>query len=187
MAVNACEENQEAYAILVSPDEGTKDLIQSRICLDPQMKHENKVSVPMGKIEAFPHCIMDMDIGNGDTRMLRNNSDNVEKLKIEEMIKNESPLMKVLQRQISLPVGEKLFQLLTSDRFVLPKFNCTDKSASEKLHETPTYRSRKYKRSASFSSRKVVFMFSLLSSLGTLVLIYLTLRVRQMGDNYLGT
>lgn len=70
---------------------------------------------------------------------------------------------KVLQRQASL--------------------NTTDKSPTERIHDVPANnRWRKYKRAASFDSRKVVFLFSILSSMGTLILIFLTLRVKLTGD-----
>ncbi|KAG2240577.1 hypothetical protein Bca52824_090541 [Brassica carinata] len=59
-----------------------------------------------------------------------------------------------------------------------------DKAISERCHDAPTNRWRRYKRAASFDSRKIVIIFSILSSVGTLILIYLTLRVRLInGDN----
>ncbi|WZZ75831.1 hypothetical protein YC2023_087201 [Brassica napus] len=58
------------------------------------------------------------------------------------------------------------------------------KAISERCHDAPTNRWRRYKRAASFDSRKIVIIFSILSSVGTLILIYLTLRVRLInGDN----
>ncbi|CAG7886014.1 uncharacterized protein LOC103853564 isoform X2 [Brassica rapa] len=78
-------------------------------------------------------------------------------------VKSESVHMqKVLQRQASMT---------------------TDKAISDRCHDAPTNRWRRYKRAASFDSRKIVILFSILSSVGTLILIYLTLRVRQNGDN----
>nr|AWW15232.1 hypothetical protein [Leavenworthia alabamica] len=71
-------------------------------------------------------------------------------------------MQKVLQRQASLT---------------------TDKAISERCHDAPTNRWRRYKRAASFDSRKIVILFSILSSVGTLILIYLTLRVKQNGNN----
>ncbi|VVB03843.1 unnamed protein product [Arabis nemorensis] len=56
-------------------------------------------------------------------------------------------------------------------------------SETERCHDAPTNRWRKYKRAASFDSRKIVILFSILSSVGTLILIYLTLRVKQNGDD----
>ncbi|KAL7584376.1 uncharacterized protein LOC111903851 isoform X1 [Lactuca sativa] len=61
--------------------------------------------------------------------------------------------------------------LLMNHNLILPKFS---------IREAP--RMRKYKRSSSFNSRKVLLLFSVLSSLGTIILIYLTLRVKQIGD-----
>ncbi|KAH0853234.1 hypothetical protein HID58_093357 [Brassica napus] len=80
-------------------------------------------------------------------------------------LKSESVHMqKVLQRQASLS---------------------TDKAISERCHDAPTNRWRRYKRAASFDSEKLSFYSpSCKSSVGTLILIYLTLRVRLInGDN----
>ncbi|XP_076901082.1 uncharacterized protein LOC143555402 isoform X4 [Bidens hawaiensis] len=84
------------------------------------------------------------------------------------------------QKQISFDMGGKYMQLLMNHSLMLSKFSSRDRIATEKLLDAP--KSRKYKRAASFSSRKVVLLFSVLSSLGTMILIYLTLRVRQMGE-----
>ncbi|XP_076907898.1 uncharacterized protein LOC143564532 isoform X2 [Bidens hawaiensis] len=78
---------------------------------------------------------------------------------------------------ISFEMGGKYMQFLMNHSLILPKFSTRG--------EAP--RMRKYKRTASFNSRKVALMFSLLSSLGTIILIYLTLRVRQMGDSSTGS
>ncbi|XP_018451161.1 uncharacterized protein LOC108822546 isoform X2 [Raphanus sativus] len=80
-------------------------------------------------------------------------------------------MQKVLQRQASLSTGKD-------------DYKCFDKAISERWHDAPTNRWRRYKRAASFDSRKIVILFSILSSVGTLILIYLTLRVRLInGDN----
>ncbi|KAK1431340.1 hypothetical protein QVD17_07797 [Tagetes erecta] len=90
--------------------------------------------------------------------------------------KNEEGQMKSLQKQTSFEVGDKYMQFMMNHSLILPKF-CT---RGEKVVEGP--RMRKHKRTASFNSRKVALMFSVLSSLGTMILIYLTLRVKQMTD-----
>lgn len=90
-------------------------------------------------------------------------------------LKNEEEQMKSLQKQMSFEMGGKCMQLLMSHSLILPKF-----SRAEKVHGAP--RTRKYKRTASFNSRKVALLFSVLSSLGTIILIYLTLKVKQIGD-----
>ncbi|CAH8382193.1 unnamed protein product [Eruca vesicaria subsp. sativa] len=88
---------------------------------------------------------------------------NVDKEVVASLKSESVHMQKVLQRQASLS---------------------TDKAISERCHDAPTNRWRRYKRAASFDSRKIVILFSILSSLGTLILIYLTLRVRLInGDN----
>ncbi|XAR62286.1 hypothetical protein NMG60_11016993 [Bertholletia excelsa] len=78
----------------------------------------------------------------------------------------------------TMDIGEKFMKLLVNGSFVLPKFTSTDKSACERVHDTPNNRIRKYKCTTSFNSRRVVPFFSVLSSMGTMVLIYMTLRGR---------
>ncbi|KAI4385243.1 hypothetical protein MLD38_003294 [Melastoma candidum] len=70
----------------------------------------------------------------------------------------------------------KVFQRQTSLK--------TEKPAAEKVTDSSNNKWRKYKRAASFDSRKVVILFSVLSIIGSLVLIYLTLRVKLYGDSH---
>uniref|UniRef100_A0A7N0TSJ7 Transmembrane protein n=1 Tax=Kalanchoe fedtschenkoi TaxID=63787 RepID=A0A7N0TSJ7_KALFE len=79
---------------------------------------------------------------------------------------------KALQRQISEHSGGTLARHLLDCSLVLLKIAAVGKSD----------RWRKCRRSASFDSRKVGLFFSILSSVGTLILIYLTLRVRQAAE-----
>ncbi|XP_057495193.1 uncharacterized protein LOC130780273 isoform X1 [Actinidia eriantha] len=169
MAVNSCEE-----LALIGHSE-VPNTTNTQMCLGAEMYCQNHISLDMDNADAYLPCIVDMDIEKGNSGAPKTNDEAVEKLKIE------CPLTKALQRQISLQIGEKFLQLLMNDSFVLPKYTSRDKPMTEKVHETPNNRARKYKRSASFNSRKVVLLFSVLSSMGTMILIYLTLRVRQIG------
>ncbi|KAL7255064.1 hypothetical protein ACSBR1_009263 [Camellia fascicularis] len=199
MALDSCQEGQDVYSILVLPDEGTTNLqcesqllflghsevpnsTDSQMCLDAELNCQNYVNLDIENANAYPPCLVDMDIEKGNLETAKTNDEDVEKLKIEGPLTH---LQKTLQRQISLQIGEKFVQLLMNDSLVFPKFPSRDKSTVEKVHETPNNRMRKYKRSTSFNSRKVVVLFSVLSSMGTIILIYLTLRVRQIGDGYI--
>ncbi|XP_076904177.1 uncharacterized protein LOC143559521 isoform X2 [Bidens hawaiensis] len=104
----------------------------------------------------------DVDIEKGKSG---SNKESVGNLKNEE------------EHMISFEMGGKYMQFLMNHSLILPKFSTRG--------EAP--RMRKYKRTPSFNSRKVALMFSLLSSLGTIILIYLTLRVRQMDDSSTGS
>uniref|UniRef100_A0A7N0T7F8 Uncharacterized protein n=1 Tax=Kalanchoe fedtschenkoi TaxID=63787 RepID=A0A7N0T7F8_KALFE len=86
-------------------------------------------------------------------------------------------VQKALQRQISIHLGGKFGQHLLEYFLVLLRIY----PKAERGHDTGNNRWRRYKRSASFDSRKVVLFFSVVSSMGTLILICLTLslRVRQ--------
>ncbi|KAG9151628.1 hypothetical protein Leryth_001947 [Lithospermum erythrorhizon] len=101
-------------------------------------------------------------------------------VKVGETMKMENTNTKVLQRDFSFKIGGKIMQLLMDQSLDLPKSASRDKSTGERVCDTFTNRSRKYKRSASFNSRSVVLLFSFLSIMGTMILIYLTLRVRQL-------
>ncbi|XP_057501542.1 uncharacterized protein LOC130785394 isoform X2 [Actinidia eriantha] len=181
--------SMDAYSISVLPAEATTDLqcetqlaflnhsqVPNQLCLDAQLKCHNYINLEKETADAHSPCILDIYVENGNSGTPKNSDKAVERLKIE------SPLPRALQSQISLKIGVKFMQLLMNGTIVLPRFTSRDKSATERSNETPNNRTRKYKRSASFNSRRVVLLFSVASSVGTLVLIYLTLRVRQIGD-----
>ncbi|XP_023633769.1 uncharacterized protein LOC17880208 isoform X2 [Capsella rubella] len=121
-------------------------------------KTQNRINVLLGGTDSYQSCVVDINVekGNGGETVTSHDE-------VVGSVKSESVHMqKVLQRQASLS---------------------TDKTISERCHDAPTNRWRRYKRAASFDSRKIVILFSILSSVGTLILIYLTLRVKQNGDN----
>ncbi|XP_050208337.1 uncharacterized protein LOC126657659 [Mercurialis annua] len=151
---------------------------KKQMCLDPQLKCQNFIGLQMESPDAYSPCIVDIDI----------EMENCEKVKaVDETIgstKTEGLLTGVLQRQASIKTRGRLMQLLTDHSSTLMNLISKQKSFNERVHDVPNNRWRKYKRAASFDSRKVVLFFSILSSLGTLILIYLTLRVRQTADGY---
>ncbi|KAK3224308.1 hypothetical protein Dsin_011333 [Dipteronia sinensis] len=130
------------------------------MCLEAQLDCQNCIDLQMKSADAYSLCIVDINVDKENPETLKTNDEIVGNVKSEGMV---SHMQKVLQRQASLNI---------------------DKSLTEGIHDTPINRWRRYRRAASFDSRKVVLLFSFLSSLGTLVLIYLTLRVRQNGDSY---
>ncbi|KAE7998078.1 hypothetical protein FH972_002656 [Carpinus fangiana] len=155
---------------------------KNQMCLDAQLNCQNCIDLKMKSVDAIPPCIVDISIEKEYSKKPESTDEAVESLKGEGVLTH---LQKVLWRQASLKIGGKLMQLLTNYG------TSRDKSVTERAHDTPNNRWRRYKRSASFDSRKISFdsrkivlLFSILSSLGTLVLIYLTLRVRQSSDGY---
>ncbi|XP_044470466.1 uncharacterized protein LOC123199498 isoform X1 [Mangifera indica] len=133
---------------------------KNQMCLDDQLDYHNYIDLPMKSADAYPSCIVDINIDKENLEPLKSNDEIVSSIKSEGMINH---MQKVLQRQSSLNI---------------------DKSLTERIHDAPINRWRRYRRAASFDSRKVVLLFSVLSSLGTLILIYLTLRVRQNSDGF---
>ncbi|KAL8231852.1 hypothetical protein R6Q57_001630 [Mikania cordata] len=187
MAVKSTEQECDPCSVVLS-DECDNGL-QSKLQIDFSTPAATEVVIPLksqlpvdGRLSNQCYINMmvenavadsvDIEKGKSDTR-----SNNEETL---GNLKNEQVLTKSLLKQISFDMGGKYMQLLMNHSLMLSKFSARDKIAGEKVVEAP--RSRKYKRAASFNSKKVVLLFSVLSSLGTIILIYLTLRVRHMGD-----
>ncbi|KAI4317268.1 hypothetical protein L6164_025153 [Bauhinia variegata] len=180
---------QDVYSISVLPEDGgstncasslaflsileVPNQSKSQMYLDAHLNCENYIDFQMKSEEIYSPCIIDIPSE-------KDNSISPEFFQEEiEGFKAGNLLTRVLWRQASLKVGGRLMQILMS------LSSSRDKSVSEKvLHDMPSNKWRRYKRAASFDSRKVALLFSILSSLGTLVLIYLTLRIRQRGDGF---
>ncbi|XVF61624.1 hypothetical protein PTKIN_Ptkin08bG0145600 [Pterospermum kingtungense] len=133
---------------------------KNQMCLDAQLSYQNCYDLKVDREDAYSSCILDINIEKETPGLLKSSDETVGNSKTEGVVTH---LQKVLQRQASLNV---------------------DKSSTERVHDAPTNRWRRYKRAASFDSRKIVLLFSILSSVGTLILIYLTLRVRQTIDGF---
>ncbi|KAK2980252.1 hypothetical protein RJ640_008920, partial [Escallonia rubra] len=162
-------ESQLAFVSLLEVPEPFKN----QLCLEAQPKGQNHISLDMVNADAYFPCILDTHSETGKLETPKTSDET------KESLKNEDPLTSNLQKQISFQIGGKFMQVLMNHNLISPKFTSRDKSSAERVLDGPTSRARKYKRSASFNSRKVVLMFSILSSMGTLILIYLTLRLRQ--------
>ncbi|KAL1191971.1 hypothetical protein V5N11_003807 [Cardamine amara subsp. amara] len=133
---------------------------KNQMLLDTQLnsqRTQNCINVLMGGTDSYQCCVVDINVEKGSGETVTSHDEVVGNVKSESL-----QMHKVLQRQASLSI---------------------DKSVSERCHEAPTNRWRKYKRAASFDSRKIVIIFSILSCVGTLILIYLTLRVKQNDED----
>ncbi|XP_065875098.1 uncharacterized protein [Euphorbia lathyris] len=149
-----------------------------KMCFDSQLNCQNFIGLQMESQDAYSPCIVGIDI----------EAENFEKPKSDDKtngrIKSEGLPMGALQRQVSLKTCGKLMQLLTDHSSSMLNMISKEKSFNERVYDTPNNRWRKCKRAAGFDSRKIVLLFSILSSLGTLILIYLTLKVRQSAEGY---
>ncbi|CAH8369350.1 unnamed protein product [Eruca vesicaria subsp. sativa] len=144
---------QDVCTISVLPDEGNttpqctsqytllsfvKALLPSenQLLIDAQLncqKTQNRINVLLGGTDSYQSCVVDINVEKGN---------GAEAKEVVASLKSESVHMqKVLQRQASLS---------------------TDKAISERCHDAPTNRWRRYKRAASFDSRKIVILFSIL-------------------------
>nr|XP_043617180.1 uncharacterized protein LOC122589014 isoform X2 [Erigeron canadensis] len=186
MAVNSTgeEEGCDAYSVVVLSDECSTGFqcelpevripLKSQLSLDARLSNQSYINMMVENALAYSTCTVDVDLEKGEPETETNEQ-------TLGNLKNEEVLTKSLQKQISFDMGRKYMQLLMNHSLMLSKFSTRDKIATEKVLDAP--RSRKFKRApVSFNSRKVVLLFSVLSSLGTMILIYLTLRVRQIGD-----
>ncbi|XP_043695749.1 uncharacterized protein LOC122646273 isoform X2 [Telopea speciosissima] len=194
MAGAPCEEDQDVYSISVISERGNTNpqlpsqfsllsflevpyASESKSGLDNDWNDMTSVSFQMESADRCSSCSVDIDV----------EEKNLSKPKTEEKtahcsIKTESALTSTSQRKISIQIGGKIMQLLLNHNPILLKPSSRDKSVTEGAHDTTNSRWRRYKRTASLDSRKVVVFSSVLSSMGTLLLIYLTLRVKQIGD-----
>ncbi|GMI68686.1 hypothetical protein like AT4G39900 [Hibiscus trionum] len=166
---------QDVYNISVLPEEGntspncTSQLTflsllevpfsSKKMCLDAPLSCQSCIDLKVDDEDGYSSCILDINIEKEAPDTLKSSEETVGNLKSEGVVTH---LQKVLQRQASL----------------------TAEKSTERVHDAPTNRWRRYKRAASFDSRKIVLLFSVLSSVGTLILIYLTLRVSQSMDGF---
>lgn len=146
-------------------------VMQSQTFLNSKPGLHNHTNLEVDKVNNYVPCALDADIEKGMAESLNSNDEVVANLK------SDDSLTKALPRDICLQTGGKFMQLLMNHGIELPKF-----TSRERVYDTASNRSRKYKRSHSFNSRRVVLLFSVLSSMGTIILIYLTLRVRLISD-----
>ncbi|KAL4582898.1 hypothetical protein LXL04_007459 [Taraxacum kok-saghyz] len=188
MAVDTTEERCDAYSVVVLSDEGNKG-VESEVAIDllshtpaPVLKSQLSLDARLAN-QSYINMMVENAVCTVDVDIEKGKSDTKTKEETLATLKNEEVLTKSLQKQISFDMGGKYMQLLMNHSLMLSKFSTNrDKVASEKLLDAPRSRKHNYKRAASFNSRKVVLLFSVLSSLGTMILIYLTLRVRQIGE-----
>ncbi|GFP84838.1 hypothetical protein PHJA_000627600 [Phtheirospermum japonicum] len=169
MAVNSSEECQSDHCVVVLPDGGATNMpykptsnisslevpkLMKSVNSEPILQNQTKLEAD--KMNNYAPCILDVDIEKGKAELTKFNEEPVANLKSGDTSARSLP------REICLQIGGKLMQLLMNHGAELPKFASRDKSVAERVHDTPTNRSRKYKRSASFNSRRVVLLFSVL-------------------------
>ncbi|XP_042042272.1 uncharacterized protein LOC121787564 isoform X1 [Salvia splendens] len=180
---------QNVHSVVVLNDGGSTDqqyepsskinfseapkVMQSQLFLNSKPGLHNHTNLQLDEVNNYAPCVLDIDIEKGMAESLKSDDKTVGNLK------SDDSLPKALPRDICLHMGGKFMQLLMNHGIELPKF-----TSRERVYDIASSRSRKYKRSQSFNSRRVLLLFSVMSSLGTIILIYLTLRVRLISDGY---
>ncbi|KAI3989726.1 hypothetical protein MKX01_009218 [Papaver californicum] len=125
----------------------------------------------------YSDCSLEVDIDNKTTETPKTYDGT-----LKESTETEGASARVSRRITGPEIGGQITQALMNHFSMLLKCSLKDKSNQERGPDTPNNRCGRYKRSASFNSRRVAFLFSTLSSIGTIVLIYLTLRVKLIND-----
>ncbi|KAJ6733569.1 PROTEIN putative-RELATED [Salix koriyanagi] len=129
---------------------------KKQMCLDAQFSCHNFIDLQMESEDSYSPCILDIDI----------EMETIAKPKSGDMtvgsIENKDPVIGVVQRQANLKTCGRFMQLFTNHGSSLLKLISKDKSFGERVHETPNNRWRRYKRTSSFDSRKIVLLFSIM-------------------------
>ncbi|ONI02261.1 hypothetical protein PRUPE_6G187400 [Prunus persica] len=157
----------DVYSISMLPEEGNSlrcasvlgylnflkvyNSSKSQMCMDAQSSCQNGIDSQANMADSHPPCIIEIDLEKGCIQAPESEEEAIESLKREGL------LTRVFRRQASLKVGGKLMHLLFNHG------TSRDNPVPEKVHETPNNRWRRCKRTASFDSRKVVFLFSILT------------------------
>ncbi|XP_077213483.1 adenine deaminase isoform X2 [Tasmannia lanceolata] len=150
---------------------------ESHTCFDSRWSCENYIDLEIGNAGKYSSCGMDIDLGDEYLETPKSSDETLGSTMRTEGSLNH--LQCLLLWKSSLQMGRKIMQFLSDHSSMLLKYTYRDKGANERGHDTSDYRWRRYKRSVSIDSRKIALFFSILSSIGTMVLIYLTLRVKQ--------
>ncbi|OVA14206.1 hypothetical protein BVC80_9029g35 [Macleaya cordata] len=188
LAIAPCVPGQDVYNVSVVSDEGfTNPQCPTQLAFLSFLQVPQRTESPMCLVahwnckncstSEYSECTMDIDIEN-ETLETPKNDDRT----VGSSMKTESALTRAFSWKINLQIGGQIMQLLMNHIIMLLKCSSRDKSTTERTPDTPNNRLGRYKRSASFNSRKIALFFSILSSIGTMVLIYLTLRVKQIND-----
>ncbi|KAL6526432.1 hypothetical protein OROHE_015441 [Orobanche hederae] len=172
MAVNSNEECLSVHGVVVLPDGGVANtqyelpaklsslevpkFMKSQTCLNSEPSLQSHTKLEVDTVNSHAPCILDVDIEKGKAESIKFNEDCVANSK------SGGSLAITLPREICLQIGGKLMQLLMNHGTDLPKFTSRERFVAERVHDMPNNRSRKFKRSASFNSRRVVLLFSVL-------------------------
>ncbi|KAL8476176.1 hypothetical protein ACS0TY_028731 [Phlomoides rotata] len=149
---------------------GAPDLKKNEMFVNSETNLLYQTNLMMDKLDDFAPCNLDVDIEKGKAEIPKSSEECV------AYLKSDDSLAKVIW------LTGKFMQLFMNQNPDSPKFASKDRVVPERVYDTISNRSRKYKRSQSFNSRRVVLLFSVMSSLGTIILILLTLKVKQISD-----
>lgn len=141
------------------------NMMKTEISLNGGSNLLNHNNLKMDKANSSAPCVLNVDIEKGRPESEKSKSINESAVNL----KHDDSLARELLTEFILWIRGKFVQPLMNHRPV-------------RVYDTPTNGSRKYKRSASFNPRRVVLLFSALSSVGTIILILLTLKMRPTGD-----
>ncbi|MCL7032554.1 hypothetical protein MKW94_023042 [Papaver nudicaule] len=186
VSLNTSSHGQGVYDVSVVPDDGitvSQRLLEQAFMSFLQGPQQSPISLVAEwdcktcSILEYSDCSLEVDIENETTETPKTYDGT-----LGESMETEGASMRVARWMTGLEIGGKITQALMNHFSMQLKCSSKDKSNQERGPDTPNNRFGRYKRSASFNSRRVAFLFSTLSSIGTIVLIYLTLRVKLIND-----
>ncbi|KAG9451519.1 hypothetical protein H6P81_011484 [Aristolochia fimbriata] len=149
---------------------------KSQICLDDPCHMRNDIDLQVENGDKFSSCEVHIDIGDKPRETVKTKDE-----LHESAHRTDGALKRVLLRKSSLQKGVKVMQFLLDQSSVLLRCSSKDKINNTRAFEAPTYHWRRNKHSL-IDSRKIVLFFSILSSMGTMILIYMTLRIKHISD-----
>ncbi|KAK9670446.1 hypothetical protein RND81_13G202600 [Saponaria officinalis] len=163
------QQGQEFCRILVLTEEGKGTT--TRVQLGSDLEGPTCVDIS----DPFPPFVVTVDMEPCRTDVSETNQNTCDNIKTD--ISSTKPL----RRQNSIQIRGESIQPLVNHILMLLKFDAKEKTGLERAYDgANSNRWRKCKRLSLFDSRQIVIAFSVLSSMGTLLLIYLTLRVTQV-------
>ncbi|KAL1569641.1 hypothetical protein AAHA92_01099 [Salvia divinorum] len=197
MAVNFTRECQNSHSVVVVLPNGATinpqcesaeavglvelpDVLENETCLNSETNLLDQTYQMMDRVDNSPPCNLNVDIEKGTAEIPKSSEESI------GCLKSDDSLAMALQKVIWLQLTGIFMHLFMQQSHNLPMVALKDRSSAERVYDVSTIRSRRFKRSpsfnSSFNSRKLVILFSVVSSMGTIILIYLTLRVRQISD-----
>ncbi|XP_068638693.1 uncharacterized protein [Aristolochia californica] len=159
---------------------GVPSLTKSQICLDDPFHIRHDIDLQIENGDKFSSCGVGIDIRDEPWQTAKTKDEH-----LGSSYRTDGAPKRILLRKSSLQKGVRVMQFLLDQSSVLLRCSSKDKTNNSRAVEAPGYHWRRNKHSL-IDSRKIALFFSILSSMGTMILIYLTLRIKHISDEHAG-